>query len=185
MPIPKPLTRQEAVHSLAHRLAHRVDRVRQFSTKYGVRPYRVFLVWTEFAGTERGEGTEHELKRIEILPTPVVESLDQVMLTAFAIGAIPVGTLRLRLVSAQYTEDLLTGHWFPEKHEDKIPVTAEFYYEIRMDGRGDPVPQAHRYRLAAKPHLRAGEVGWRITLERVGTDHDADASTGGGLNPCE
>jgi hypothetical protein len=130
-----------------------------------------------FSGTERGEGREIEIKRIEILPTPRVESMENILLTAFTIGSIPIGLLRVRLVSATYTLDQLTGHWVPEPHEERLPENHNFFYEIFEDGRGDPVPLRQRFRLAAKPHRRAGSVSWDILLERIGTDHDATTAT--------
>jgi hypothetical protein len=183
MPKPAALTKEQARHSLAHRLAPRVDRIRQIATKLGIRPYLVSLVWTAFAGSERGEGAEVEIRRIQLLPTPRVMTMDSVMFNPFAIGLIPIGMIRVQLISAQYTFDQLTGRWVPEPHELHIPQPIAFRYEITEDGRGDPNPRSQKYRLASNPHRAAGQVAWQLWLERIGTDDDA-ASSGDGLQRC-
>ena len=173
MPKPSALSATQAKRTLAHRLVGRVDRVRQIATRLGVRPYRVALVWTTFTGEERGEGREVEVKRIELLPTPKVESLDNILFNPMSIGVMPVGLIRLSLVSGSYTSDQLSGNWVPTPHETP-PGQYSFYYEIQEDGRGDPDPVPMRYRLAARPMRRAGQVAWNIMLERTGSDHDND-----------
>lgn len=182
MPKPSALQPKQAKESLAHRLGPRVDRIRQLATQLGIRPYRVHLVWTAFAGDERGEGAEVEVRRIEILPTPRVVPF-VINHTMFPIGWIPTGMLRLQLIGVSFTEDMLTGRWVPEPHELVIPQPFNFRYEIVEDGRGDPQPRARKYRLASTPFRKAGSISWEILLERIGTDNDLP-STGSGANPC-
>jgi hypothetical protein len=180
MPKPVALTAAQAKRSLAHRIAPRIDKVRQIATKLGLRPYRVALVWTAFDGSERGEGTEVEVKRIELLPTPKLQGMDGVMLNPFTIGLVPIGMVRLKLVSATYTFDVLSGFWVPEQHEKHIPQPINFRYEVVEDGRGDSVPKVQKFRLAAKPERQAGSVSWLVLLERIGTDDDAVVRQCGG-----
>lgn len=172
----------QAQNSIAHRIVPRVDSIRQIATKLGVRPYRVSLVWGVFAGDERGEGAEVEVKRIEILPTPRILPF-RLEHSMFPIGWVPSGILRVKLISATLTEDMLLGKWVPNHHEIAIPQPYSFHYEIVEDGRGDATPRPRKYRLSGAPYRAASSVMWEIVLERIGTDNDMP-STGPGINPC-
>lgn len=175
MPKVKALTPAEARHTLAHRLGPRVDRIRQIATKLGIRPYRIFLTWEKWTGKERGEGDMKLVERMEILPTPKVEDLASVSFSLFAIGTFPVGTLRVSRISvASFTYDMLTGHWVPKNHEDKIPEPYSFFYEVVEDGRGDDPAVRARYRLLGTPWRHAGGVHWKLLLERISPDLGRD-----------
>lgn len=167
----RPLSENEALSSLVNRFGPTADRLRQLATKFGVRPFRVFLTWTKWSGGERGAGTETVAKRIEILPTPRVRSLDSVALSTYGAGVIPVGSIQVDRISVDaFTFDLLTGHTVPTPHEDAIPEPYEFFYEVVEDGRGDPNPVRQRYRLMSSPARRAGSVDWIVRLERESLD---------------
>jgi hypothetical protein len=170
MPKPRALTVGQARHSLANRLGARVvDRVRQFATNLGIRPYRVALVWTTWTGTERGEGQEREFARVEILPTPEVISLDAVAMSPQAAGMLPMGSVRVQKISITNTLDRLKGKSFPTPHEKHIPDNIGFYYEVKEDGRGDFEPEIARFRLASEPFRKAGNMEWVVNLERIDT----------------
>ncbi len=206
MPKPRPLSPERAERTLAHRLAPRIDRLRQFATRFGIRPYRCFLTWTKWSGGERGLGTEQIVARIELLPTPKVQSLDNVRAMFFSGGVLPVGSLRLSGISALYTQDQLVGLAVPPDAdfvEDNVPPrrdTAEevsrlpkpsvkslpepfdFYWEVHEDGRGDDPPQHNKFRLAAWPHRNAGNVEWTCMLERISVDERRDGSSTSGFD---
>lgn len=174
MPKPRALTTAEAKRSLAHRFGPRADRLRQFATKFGIRPYRVFLIWTRWWGDERGEGRETEIKRVEILPNPKVESLDAVAYSPSSAGTIPLGSIRLTGVSVDaFTFDLLEGrHADVIERDDAKTIKGDvsFFYEIVEDGRGDDPPTRARFRLATTPFRRAEKVDWLLVLERASED---------------
>lgn len=172
----RPLTPEEAKGSLAHRLGARVDRVRQFSTKLGLRPLRVFLVWTEWGGAEHGEGTERIEVRHEILPTPRVVDISNVALKPMSAGLVEEGTLRVDRVTVSLTEDVLTGRRKPGPGECWVDADprADFFYEVVEDGRGDNPADRKRFRLAATPERRAGEQDWVLVLERTAGDMERD-----------
>jgi len=175
MPKPRPLTPIEAKKTIAHRLSPKIDRLRQFATKFGLRPYRVFLVWTKFSASERGEGYETEVRRKEILPTPLVDTVDSVSLVPFAVGVVPVGTVRVSRVSvSQFTADELNGR---ASGEDHIEEPFSFFYEIVEDGRGDAQPARTKYRLSTQPMRRAGNLEWTFLLERMSEDRDRDGES--------
>lgn len=170
MPTPKPLTDAQAKRSLANRLAPKADRIRQIATKLGIRPYRVFLVWVVYSASERGEGREKEIRRKEILPTPLVESLDAVARNPYAVGIVPEGSIRVSRVSVQsFTSDELAGR---APGEVLIPDPYGFFYEVVEDGRHGMEQHRQKYRLSAQPMLQPDRVQWMIVLERISEDRD-------------
>lgn len=168
MPKPRPLSPREAKRTLGARLSRVADRVRQIATNLGARPYRCFLVWTRWTGEERGEGAAVEVARTEILPTPMVESLDAVTRGPFASGAYPVGSVRLREVSLSFAATLLEGKQLPDgSRVDTIPNPWDFWWELVEDGRHEVDPEPMKFRLLAPPVNDAENVQWILALERV------------------
>ena len=172
MPTPRPLTPEEARRSLANRLGVRVaPRLRQFSTKLGMRSKRVFLVWTKFDGVERGDGDEQVIARVELLPTPEVIDLSSFTYNPYSAGVLPTGSLRVDKVAITYTADQLTGKAVPGHEASKsIPEPFDFFYEVVEDGRGDNPSQRLRFRLLGYPDRREGDACWRLLLERASED---------------
>lgn len=175
MPRPRPLQPFQAKRTLANRLTRVADNLRQFCTTFGVRPYRVFLVWTKFDGEQRGEGTERELARHELLPTPKIGELTSLQAGPYAAGTLTTGTVRLDKISAGFTAAELTGLQVPGMgQQPDMPSDVDFWYEMREDGRGGDVPIPLRYRLSAAPYRAAGKVSWSVILEAAneatGTD---------------
>lgn len=169
MPRPRPLNPFEAKETLANRLTRIADRLRQFSTSFGLRPYRWFLVWTRFDGEERGEGTEREIQRLEILPTPRVSELTSLQRASYGAGILSTGTLRVDLISPSYPESLLNGTRIPGAGQDlgSYPDAIDFWWELRFDQRTvEDIPVPIRFRLSANPVLLPGQVGWAVVLEK-------------------
>lgn len=175
MPRIRSLTPQQAKRTLAHRLGGRIDRIRQIATNLGIRPYKVFLTWVSWSGEDRGSGTETLFKRQEILPVPRVTNIETQSLTPFSAGVLPIGQIRLDLISVvSYTEDQLSGRL---SGQDDIPANLDFFYEIVEDGRGDNPAYRHKFRLATQPYRKAGGVYFIVMLERIGgSDLDRDGS---------
>lgn len=167
MPRPRAIGTSEAERTLAHRLGARVDRIRQFKTKLGVSPYRVYLVWTRAGGRERGEGEETELKRIEILPAPKVTDLNAVSITAMAAGTIPMGSIRITEVSVKLSQKTLTGELILDGVAPNDVPKYNFFYEVQLDERYGATQDKTKYRLSAVPFLDAENVQWIATLERI------------------
>ena len=205
MPRPRPLTPEEARRTLAHRFAGRVDRLRQLNTRFGLRPYRCFLVWTRWSGSERGEGHETVIDggRLELLPTPKVRSLDNVAAQFFSGGVLPVGSLRVSEISALYTRDQLVGLAVPNgaftcandppnrdsafalpprPSVNSLPQPFDFYWEVAEDGRGDDPAARSKFRPAAWPNRNPGGVQWEMLLERVSSDANRDGSSTDGFD---
>lgn len=174
MPKVKPLTPDEAKKSFANRFSSKADRLRQLATKFGVRPYRVFLTLTRWTGEERGEGEEKIVARRELLPTPRVQSLDAISFNAFRGGTLPVGSLRVDRISASFTSDELAGLFGPLAGQERIPQPYEFFYEVVEDGRGDAHPPRAKFRLLSEPFRRPGKIDWTLMLERISQDRTRD-----------
>jgi hypothetical protein len=173
VPRPRPLSPEEARHSLANRLGIKVaDKLRQLNTKLGVRPTRVWLVWRKWDGGERGQGDPVEVKRIEILPTPMVGSLDAVTFSVFHAGTVPAGSVKLTEVSLKFTYDELTGRMLlgQKLHSDNVPQPWEFYYELVEDGRGDPEPVHQRFRFLSYPRRDSDNCQWVVMLQKMSED---------------
>jgi hypothetical protein len=171
VPKPRPLTREQALRSLANRLSLGVaDPIRQLNTKFGLRPTRCWLVWRYWEGGLRGQPPVVEKKRIELLPTPKVKNLDSVTFSVFHAGTIPAGSVQLDEVSLAYTYDELTGLMLPDGqlHVDQVPEPWEFYYELVEDGRGDPAPVHMRFARLSYP--RRQSTAWTLMLRRMSED---------------
>jgi hypothetical protein len=177
MPRVKALSPFEAKRTLVNRFGPRVDRLRQIATNFGLRPYRIWLVWDRYTGGEAGVGDCIEAMRIELIPTPVVKSMDGTMLQLMNAGMVPEGSVRITKISPRYTYDQLRGLWYPARHEDALPEGTPFFYEVVEDGRGDSTPVRHRFRLLGLPHRDAGKLQWSLTLERVSGDNARDGDS--------
>lgn len=180
MPKPRPLRPDEARRTLAHRLGPRVDRLRQISTRFGLRPYRVFLVWTRAEGHRTGDGDESVMSRVELLPTPRMTDLTVLSRRPWSGGQLPEGTVRIDRISVLFTADNLSGLVIPETPPRRVPLgqriggTAlvpnadpqiDFFYEVVEDGRGDDPSRRARFRLYSEPYRDAGGVSWVVLLE--------------------
>jgi hypothetical protein len=193
---PAPLFPGVARSTLAHRLAKRVDSIRQIPTRFGLRNDRVWLVWTRYDGEYRGEGDEVEVARLEILPTPRVSDQTSIQFAPYAAGVLPNGSVRVDRISAQLTEDILKGHRIPDEATPPgAPIlhATDFFWEIVQDDRGElppagcgdedhrltvlrgqsVVPRA-RYRLVSEPERRPGQIDFTCALERISEDHRYD-----------
>jgi len=183
----RPLTPRQASSSLAHRLG-RLDRLNQIATRLGVRPIRCFLIWSHWDGPDgRGDGYEHIIKELELLPTPEVISMDNVSFSAFGAGVVPVGSVRLKGISSRlYTYDLLRGVIVPkclDYQTGRLEVMSssehvegakgqDFYYELREDGRGDNPSQRWRFALFNYPVRKPDAIEWQVVLVRQSGDRD-------------
>ena len=194
MPRVRPLRPDEARRSLAHRLGPRIDRLRQISTRFGERPYRVFLVWTRSQGAESSRGDESVIARVEILPTPRVSDVTALSRRPWTVGVLPEGTLRVDRVSVLYTFDQLSGLVIPDASPPRPgPARGEqvsegsaltptnnaqvaFFYEMVEDGRGDSPAGRERFRLFSKPSRDAGAVSWSLLLEPQSEPTDRSGS---------
>lgn len=194
MPKPKALTPAQAKRTIAHRFAGSkerpgiADRLRQLSTRFGLRSTRCFLVWTRFTGEHRGEGEETEIARVEILPTPRVSDSTAIARNPYSAGVLPVGALRVDQISAgAYTYDELRGVKIPGVGADEpmIPEDVSFFWEMVEDGRGDARPEPRRFRVLAGPSRSEGNVYQSILLDRISEDRNRGRTTNIGVDAAQ
>lgn len=192
---PKPLFPDQARRSLAQRTARIADRVRdRVSVHFGMRPYRVFLTWTKSGlspESERGDGTERILARVELLPVPRVSDLTALSFRSWSIGTVPEGSLRVDRVSAYYySDDVLRGLRIPYAPEGQPPVPgryrsgpggdqqyaqwADFFIEVVEDGRADDPAARRRFRLMGDPFRDTDGQQWTLLLQRADRDMGRD-----------
>lgn len=147
------LSDYEAEHSLAEDLIPVADDIRQLATEFGLRPYRVFLVWVGYTSDEDadglpdvdvqgtapddntiGAGRPFLIAEMELLPTPRVGPLGGVRQNLEPVGLTEAGGLTIDQISASYSEDLLFGLLYElrdEQHPAQLRPGVQFFYEIQ------------------------------------------------------
>jgi hypothetical protein len=165
--------------TLAWRLTGVVDRARALNSKFGLRPYRVFLVHVRWTGKRRGEGEQQLMSRREILPVPRVRDMDSVRRNVHSTGVIEEGDIVIDEISARIPEDDLMGRTCdlqdPTRRLTSIP-NADFYWEVVEKRPSSPGPVIRRFSPpAAVPALGRAGMGWRVTL----TKQEQDRGRGG------
>lgn len=175
----RPLTPAEAKCSLAARLSKTVDKARQIEVRLGMRPYQVFLTWTQWDGEERGDGIERVVARIPLTPTPIVSDLSALRQQGFSTGRALTGDVRLTQVSATYPLEVLVGNIIPNRGQDEVPNPLHFFYEIVEDGRHCPPDggdERKRFNVGAAPYLDAENNQWIIVLNKMSGDMKRDGT---------
>jgi hypothetical protein len=165
----QPLFPFDATKTLAHKLAPIADGIRQsIAVKLGIRPYRVFLIRTEWSGFERGEGEEKVVSTVELLPTPRVETITNLQDTPFPAGTLERGGLKIdRISCTRYTEDDLSGTWGGKTIDER----TGFYWEVVEDGRGGSPALRRRCRFLGA-HRQADAAEWVVFVEKMDEDRE-------------
>ena len=188
MPKPKALNPFEARQTFVHRFGKRVNRLRQIPVRFGLRPYRTFLVWFRWTGMRPGEGELEEIARREIIPTPTVTEAPHYLF--MDVGRSNQGDMKLLRVDPTLDEQFLRGYLYsvigggggsgngpgnedcPNDGEvgytvDDTGHPLEFYYLIREDGRSRGTIVDRWFILRGQPYREAGHLTWNVELERV------------------
>lgn len=166
--------------TLAGRLVSTVDKIRNLNAKFGIRPYRVFLVHVVWTGGKRGIGNKEVRSRIELLPVPRVRNIDSVSRNLRVTGLTEEGDLVIDEISAKYAEDDLTGKTVDLRDPDQ-PRTSrpdvEFFYEVEESRPTSPRPLIRRFSAPIKaPTLSRDGFQWRVTLTKQGEDRGRNGS---------
>ena len=168
----RPLRPDQLRQTLASKLVPIVDKIRQLSTTFGTRPYRVFLVHVLWSGGRIGAGTPAEVSRREILPTPKVVDLSSTVEMISAFGRTEDGSVVVEEISDKFSEDDLMGGT-PDLVDAANPNTgrsnAEFFWETQEQRNTSPVPVVRHYVPAGAP-TRKPPMGWRISLNKRDAD---------------
>lgn len=149
----------ESEQTLAESLVGVADDIRQLATDFGMRPYRVFLVWIGYTADENadglldvdeqgisaddrtiGAGRPYLIAELELLPTPRVGPLGGVRQNLEPMGLTESGGLTIDQVSPSYSEDLLLG-LLPDvvdpQRPEQLRPGVQFFYEIQEARPGD------------------------------------------------
>lgn len=144
--------------SLTESLGSVVDRMRQLSTDFGQRPYRVFSVVYQWSGGEEGKGDLSIVAENEFLPTPLVD-IGSTGKEATPAGTKETGGARMSELSPRYTEDQIEA-LLPTALQD-----GQFsFVEVRMDARDGSSVVRRRYTIKDTPRRRVEEFDWFVKL---------------------
>ena len=161
--------------TLASRLVPVVDKIRQLYKRFGIRPYRVFLVHVQWSGTRIGEGNAIEISRRELLPTPRVSNMGSTTEVMRAVGLTEEGTLSVDQISAKWTEDDLLGRT-PDLIDPAFPRTGnrkqEFFWEVMENRPSTPSPARRDYVPNGVPALSRDGFQWSVTLTKRAFDRN-------------
>ena len=178
-----PATPELAQETLAYRLARTADRLRQLKSRFGIRPYRVFLVHGAWSGDRRGFGQFIVRSRIELKPTPRIRDMGAVRQMLRATGRSEEGDLYVDEISATLTEPDLMGDTC-DLRDPSTPrtgaSTAEFWWEVEEVRPGSPTPQVRQFVPVAAPDLRRDRFQWAISLAKRDYDPGRAGDTSGG-----
>lgn len=203
---PHPLKPGQVGRTLADRLIPLADSVRQLYTDFGLRPYRIFLVWIEWKPEgavlggqldfdEVGAGEPTLVREIELLPTPRVE-LGGVGKDFDAVGTTERGSVGVSEISESYSEDQLTGllnEFRDPKYPDTLRQGIDFFWEIReerppqglgrqfgpCDSSGGYQTVRRRFHVSGVPVRQADRFQWFVSLIRA----DGERSRSGSVEP--
>jgi hypothetical protein len=169
--------------TLANRLVPVVDRIRNLNAKFGLRPYRVFLVHAVSSSGSRGVGLTRIVSRREIEPTPRVNDFGSMAETILATGTTEEGAISIDEISAKFTEDDLLGRTADLADPKLKGLTAdestEFFWEVQEERPQRDLPQIRRFAVAGVPELNRGKFQWTVRLTKQ--DYDRGQSADGGF----
>jgi hypothetical protein len=172
------LTGVELDGTLGDSLICAVDCARDVLTELGLRPYEVHLIRTRWTGGTRGDGQQITVTDDIILPTPKIESLDDLGRELNAHGIDEAGSIRLSQVSGRYTEDFLLGR---DPAGIGPAADEQFFYEVTYLTRGKVTPAQRRRRFTPEsvPGYDPQAAQWIVRLARVNDDRERDGNWGG------
>lgn len=177
----RPPDPQAMPQTLAGKLVPLADKLRGLKARFGLRPYRVYLVHAVWTGPRRGVGHQQILSCVEILPVPRVRDISAVRRTLYATGLGEEGDIVVDEISTKYAEDDLVGRT-PDLQDPEIPRTSrrdvEFWWEVH-EARAVGAPTVIR-RFSppvTTPHRAADNMQWRVTLTRQAEDRGRNGGT--------
>jgi hypothetical protein len=177
----RPPEPQAMPQTLAGRLVPLADRLRGLKARFGIRPYRVFLVHAVWTGGKRGIGHQQLTSRFEIIPPPRVRDLSGVNRRLRAAGLTEEGDVTIDEISAKYAEDDLMGRT-PDLQNPELRRTlrqdVEFWWEVH-EARAVGVPTViRRYSPPTSvPTLSRDNMQWKVTLTKQGEDRGRNGGT--------
>lgn len=166
--------------TLAGRLVPVADKVRNLYARFGIRPYRCYLMHGQWTGSRRGEGVLQILSRREITPVPRVKDMGGVSEVVRATGTTEEGGVFIDQISGRYTEDDLMGRT-PDLQDPALMRTSrptiEFWWEIVESRPSQPTSIMRRFYPVAAPSLSRDGFQWQIALTRQDYDRARNGVT--------
>lgn len=153
--------------TLASCLVSVADSMRDIYTQLGLRTYSIRIIRTGWTGGRRGVGIEFIKEQIDILPTPKISSLDEVIEILQPVGLDEVGAISISEISGRFTEDDLLG-----RIPNGIPLDKDeqIFYEIEFP-RADGISGVkRRFIPRSAPYYNASMLQWSIRLEKTRED---------------
>ena len=146
-----------------------IDDLRSLHEEFGTRLYRVFLVWVQWSGGVRGQGTATIDERLELRPIPRTYDDVSIPYRYSAGGAVREGDWLVTEISLNAaTAELLRG----ERNGLLTPPAIEFYWELHAIRPGGKVL---RFRVAGEPIARPTE--WAVSLRHENPDTPSDGNS--------
>ena len=163
------ITGEGVQNTLGRQLIPVADDLRDLFTQFGLRPYKVHIIKTRWAGRKRGDGVETVVSSRTILPTPLVTDLTALNEIVTPVGLDEEGGILLQEISGCFTEDDLRGH-----QEDGTPVAAneQLYYEIEFPKPNGEDSERRRFHMRSAPMYFADNFAWQVRLERAREDRN-------------
>jgi len=165
------VTSKSLPNTLARKLIPVADRLRNLYSVFGLRPYVVRTVRTQWSSGIRNQGVEQVIESVDILPTPLLSDLTGVIELNTAIGLDESGEVMVSQISGRYTEDQLRGF---DPTGQQLEKDQSFYYEIEFPLRGDS--ERRRFIIKAAPMYHSDLFSWTIKLERQRPDRSRNGT---------
>lgn len=153
--------------TLAQQLIPVADSIRDLYTSFGLRPYKVRIVRTQWSGGVRGRGTPHVASTLDLLPTPLVQDLTTLTEILQPIGLDEVGTIAVSEISGRFTDDQLR---LLARDGEQSGPDEEVFYEIEFPQPNGGPSVKRRFFLRGAPYYSAGRFQWSIRLEKTNED---------------
>ena len=142
-----------------------VDRVRDVRVGMGLRPYLVRILRTKWVGGDvRGQGTEHVIHTLTLLPVPKLIDIGSLSEIATPVGIDETGVVMVTEISGAYSEEVLLGR---DAEGTPVGPDVNVWYEvefIRPDGKPG---ERRRFTIRAAPSYEPEKFQWVVRLERA------------------
>jgi len=109
--------------------------------------------------------------RAEILPTPVVMSMDNIALSPQNIGLVQIGDVKITEISGTFSEDTLLGR---TNGDVQVEQPYSFCWEIIEDSRVGDNPVHSKFHVRGRPNRQADNAQFVVMLTKIGDDRGRD-----------
>ena len=158
----------DPARSLVEQLGEVADGIRQLYTDFGLRPYEIRSVIIRWSGGERHRGIPEVISATPLLPTPLIQNIEQLSEELRPSGTVERGIVRLTEISPRYTRDDIMV-LFPRA----LAPGEEHFIEATIDDR-DGLTMRLRYVISGIPELEADQFQWAVRMIKQDEDRTRD-----------